>query len=299
MDYTVQAETHKTHQLASHASQQSSHGLRLLKLLWQDVQADNCIDLAAEMSYYFVMSLFPFLLVVAAVIGWLPSTNLWQNFAQWVTAYLPYGSRHVVFETVLALTHGSSSFLSIGLAGTIWAASSGFISLMDSLNIAYEAKETRGFWKRRLIAFAAIAVAGVFLVASFGLVTFGKWAHTMLSSDLTLIRTFHVPFEIARWVGTFVLLCIGLDLVDHFLPNVRRPWRWLTPGRLFVASMFVAASAGFNFYLGHFGNYSRIYGALAGAIILLLWIYIASLILLVGAEIDRAIERLEPEGKSM
>jgi membrane protein len=296
----VQADSiHKTHQLGWYAPRQNSRRLHLLKIVWQCVQADNCIDLAAEMAYYFVMSLFPFLLVIAAVVGWLPSTNLWNNFAQWLTAYLPPGSRRMVFQTVLALTHGFSSFLSLGLLGTVWAASSGFVALMDSLNVAYKVTETRGFWKRRVIAFVAIAVAGIFLVASFGLVTFGQWADAILSSNLKWTHTFNVPFEIARWITTFLVLCLGLDLVDHFLPNTHTRWRWLTAGRLFVASMFIAATIGFNFYIRHIADYSRLYGALAGTIILLLWIYIASLILLVGAEVDRAIQGSKAEEKSM
>jgi membrane protein len=300
MNFAVHADSSdKTDPRPGCLSCQNSGRLDLLKTVWHYVETDECTDLAAEMSYYFVMSLFPFLLVVAAVVGWLPSTNLWHSFAEWITAYLPHGSRQMVFQSVLTLTHGSAGFLSLGLLGTVWAASSGFVALMDSLNVAYKATETRGFWKRRVIAFLAIAVGSIFLILCFGLVCLGQWTNAIVSSDLKWIHTFQVPFEIAGWVTTFLVLCLGLDLVNHFLPNTRAPWRWFTAGRIFVASMFIGASAAFNFYLRYFADYSRIYGALAGTIVLLVWIYFASLILLVGAEVDRAVQGSKAEETSV
>ena len=116
------------------------------------------------------------------------------------------------------------------------------------------------------------------------------------SELLKMVRWVHlsrIPIEIARWLVTLLLMCLALDLMNQFLPNRDRPWRWITPGRLFVAIMFVLASFGFNVYLRYFANYPRVYGALAGFIVLMMWIYIASLILLVGAEIDNNLERLE------
>ncbi len=269
----------------------------LLKMVWTDLQNDNCLDLAAQMSFYFVLSLFPFLLVIAAVIGWLPSTTLWHNFAQWVTNYFPSGARKIVFTAILDLTNGYGSFFSFGLLVTMWAASTGVVSLMDALNIAYEVKETRGFWRRRALALTATALAAIFFLASFGALAFGHWAVVAFSADVNLIHITHIPFEIARWLVTLLLMCLALDLMNHFLPNRDRPWRWVTPGRLFVALTFVIASIGFNLYVRYFANYPRLYGALAGFIILMMWIYIASLILLVGAEIDNALEHIKREGK--
>jgi len=266
---------------------------KLLKMVWNDVQRDDLVDLAAQMSFYFVLSLFPFLLVVAAVIGWLPSTTLWHDFAQWITDYLPGDARKLVFSAVLELTKGYGSFFSIGLAGTVWAASTGVVSLMDSLNITYDTKETRGYWRRRAIAIVTTCLAAFFFVASFVTMALGHWAVTSFSTDVRRIQISRVSIEIARWLVTLLLMCLALDLMNEFLPNRDRPWRSITPGRLFVAIMFVLASFGFNIYLRYFANYPRVYGALAAFIVLMMWIYIASLILLIGAEIDNSLEHLK------
>lgn len=285
----------KAHSLGWYSSPENLRRFypNLLKVLWTNVLNDDCLDLAAQMSFYVVLSLFPFLLVIAAVIGWLPSTSLWHDFAQWITNYLPGDSRKLVFSTILDLTHGYSGFFSLGLLGTIWAASAGVSSLIDSLNVTYGVKETRSFWRRRAVALGFTGLAAVFFIASFGALTLGHWAATSLSLDIKGIHSLRVPFEVARWLATLLLICLALDLMNHFLPNVTRPWRWLTPGRLFVSLTLVGASITFNFYLRYFANYPRLYGALAGFIVLMIWIYIASLILLIGVEMDNAVADLK------
>src|SRR3984957_6306880 len=103
--------------------------LGLVRAIWDDFISDDCIDLAAQMSFYFTLSLFPFFIVIAAVVGWLPSTNVWHNLAQWVTDYFPRESRQLIFATIFDLTRGSNGVLSFGVVATIWTASSGFVSL--------------------------------------------------------------------------------------------------------------------------------------------------------------------------
>ena len=270
----------------------------LAREVWAQVENDRCLDLAAQMSFYFVLSLFPFLLVIGAVVGWLPSTNLWRDLAQWITDYLPRESRRMVFATILDLTRGYTRFLSLGLLATVWTASSGFVSLMEALSVVYGVKETRGFWKKRALAVSATALGAFFFVASFGLLAFGHWALLAISVHLRTIFLFGIPWGVARWLTTLLLMFLGLDLIHYFLPNGDRPWRWLTPGTLFVAFTFVLASVGFDFYLRHFDGYPRVYGTLAGFIILMTWIYISSVILLIGAETDNAMRRLKEHGEA-
>ncbi|HTU32894.1 MAG TPA: YihY/virulence factor BrkB family protein [Candidatus Acidoferrum sp.] len=267
----------------------------VLQSVWTRIWTDACVDLAAQMSFYFVLSIFPLLLVLASIIGWLPSTNLWHNFAQWISHYLPPYARGASFHAILGLTHGYSSFFSVGLVAMIWSASSGFVSLIQSLNIAYKVKETRGFWKERLIALIAAALASVFLLGSFGLLTAGKLAVTLVAKDMPWVQHFRIWFAVGRWLASLALLLIGVDLINHFLPNRKRRWRWFTAGTIFVVASFVATAFAFDVYVTDFANYSKVYGALAGAIILLLWVYAFSLILLLGAEIDHAIELVRGE----
>lgn len=268
----------------------SARYLALVKKVLADSFADDCPDLAAQMSFYFALSIFPFFIVVAAVIGWLPSTTLWQSFAQWITDYLPTQSRRVIFETILGLSHGYSGFLSFGLLATLWTASSGFVSLMESLSVAYGGRDTRSYWKKRGIAVIATMLMAIFMVASFGLLAATRRAALSLSNLVGTASTFHLEWVLLRWLATFALLCFAIECVNYFLPKLSRRWRWFSPGTLVVAFGLFVSLQGFNFYLRYFSNFPRVYGALAGFIMLMVWVYFLSLILLVGAETDRIIE---------
>ncbi|HEY1865850.1 MAG TPA: YihY/virulence factor BrkB family protein [Candidatus Acidoferrales bacterium] len=268
----------------------------LIKKVSACVIADNCSDLAAQMSFYFVLSVFPFFIVLAALVGWLPSTTLWQSFAQWITGYLPAESRRAIFGIILGLSHDYTGFLSFGLLATLWTASSGFVSLMESLSVVYGQRETRSYWRRRGIGICATIIAGSFLMGAFGLLALGHKTAVSFSTWGGAAGRFRAEWLIAHWLTTFALLYLAIRCANHFLPNIRRRWRWLTPGTVFAAIALFVASHGFNIYLRYFSNVPKVYGALAGFILLMIWIYVVNLLLLVGAETDRVTERQEKAG---
>jgi membrane protein len=271
----------------------------LFKRIASRIDEDDCSDLAAQMSFYFVLSLVPFFLVLAALVGWLPTTNLWQPLVEWITTYLPLGSRRVIFTVVLDLTHGYTKFLSIGLLATIWSASSGFLSLMEALSKAHGIKETRGFWKKRIIAVAATLATAVLFLLGFAIATIGHAAALFLSDQYSALTTYKLPWEVARWaagLANLLLIFTGVSLCNYFLPNVKWGRYWITPGTLLVTLTFFLASFGFDFYIKHASNIPKIYGTLAGFIIFMLWIYVGNFILLIGAETDTALRELADAG---
>ncbi len=258
----------------------------LAQRIWRRLVDEDCANLAAQMSFYFLLSLFPFFVIVASLVGWLPSTTLWDRIVTWMTQYLPVESRSLLIATMLDLSRGHLGFLSLGLLTTVWSAASGFMSLMESLSRVYGIRDTRGYWKRRAISSVATIVAAFFLLGSFALLSLGRWAGKEIWLDMGAGTVLPILLLLARWVGTLCLMCLGLDLLHYFLPDLKRGWRWITPGNVFVAMTFVVGSVGFNFYVRYFGNYSTVYGTLAGFFILMLWVYMANIILLVGAQAD-------------
>jgi membrane protein len=245
------------------------------------------LDLSAQVSFYFVLSLLPFLIVLAAVVGWIPSTTLWQSFAQWITDYFPGRSRQAVFSTILELTRGYVGFLSFGLLTAVWSASSGFMSLMEALSIACCGEETRPYWKRRAIATLATVVASLFCLLAFGLWTIGHWVSQVLWSEVSYSGPLHSHWRTAAWwFGTVALMFVALAVVHRFLPVCKRSWRFLSPGNLFSVVSVVLISIGFNVFLRYSPTVPRVYSVLAGFVLLMTWIYMANLVLLVGTEID-------------
>jgi membrane protein len=258
--------------------------------IWQRIQTDDCFDLAAQISYFFSLSLLPFCLVLAVIVGWLPSTALWKSFATWIVTYLPRESQRLIFSTILGLVHYSTGFLSLGLITAIWSASSGFVSLMESLSVVYQGRDTRSYLHKHVMAACVTLLAMGFALGSFGLMAFGHWGAGWLSGDVSDWKRARVVWLAARWLVTLIVMGLAVDLANCFLPDGKRGWHWLTPGTVFAVLTLVGSSAVFNLYVEHFASYPRIYGALGGFIILMLWIYISCLIILIGAETDREIE---------
>lgn len=265
--------------------------------IWQRIQTHDCFDLAAQISYFFSLSLLPFCLVLAVIVGWLPSTMLWRSFATWIVTYLPRQSQHLIFATILGLVHNSTGFLSLGLITAIWSASSGFVSLMESLSVVYRGKDTRSYWRKHAIAACVTLLAMGFALATFGIMAFGRWGSGWFSGRIGMWGVSRPAVEIARWGVTFIVMGFAVDLLYFVLPDGKRPWRWITPGSVFAVVTLVGSTAGFNVYVAHFTEYPRIYGTLGGFIILMVWIYIISLILLVGAEADYVIDNSASEAR--
>jgi len=246
------------------------------------------------MSYYFVVALFPFFIFLAALVGFLPFTDLWSNVVSWIAHYLPREARHFVLSTVLGLTQGRIRFLSVGVVGTAWTASTGIMSLMESLNAAYEVQETRSYWKRRGLAILILIILSLLTLAAFGLLSTGHWLGVWVSARGKPAFSFIPLWHLGRWLLSVGLIGAAAAIADYALPNLERAWRWVTPGRIFVMLAGVFASLGFDAYVQYIASYNKTYGALGALIILMAWIYIVSLIVLIGAEVNCELERIRP-----
>lgn len=260
--------------------------LSFLHSLARRVVADNLLGRSAEISYYFALALFPFLIFLAALVGILPFTHLWDGILAWITHYLPAGVQSVVFDAVAGLTQNRGRFLSLGLLGAIWASSGGLVSLMSALNAVYEVAETRSYWKRLGLAILLLFVVAVLLIATFGLVSAGHALDSLVASAFGLNRALRLLAFIGRWAASLGLSVISIAILDYALPNLQRPWRWITPGTSVVVASWIVSTVTFNFYVVHIASYHTTYGVLGGFFALMVWIYISAFIALVGAEIN-------------
>jgi membrane protein len=263
---------------------------QLSRRVCKEIEDHNLPGLAAQTSYYFVLAFFPFLIFLSALVGSLPFTGLWDEALTWITLNFPRESQQVILDTISSLTHNRGAFLSIGLLGTAWAASAGLMNLMCSLNVAYEAKETRSFCQRLGLAFTMLVVLTLLSLGCFGLLTVDDLLGARLS-DHGISLLLIVLWVVGRWALCLLLLALALALLDHALPNRTRPWRSFTAGSLFFILTWVPATLGFNLYLQHFASYGKTYGALGTFVVLMVWTYITSLIALIGAEINRELQQ--------
>jgi membrane protein len=280
---------------------------QFLRAFVDEFQENDLVDLAAQVAYWSTLALFPFLMFLLTVVGYLPLQGIADTLLDTLVKLAPAGVGSVIKQVVHEIVGRQRGWLlAATLAGAVWSASSGISSLIVALNRCYGVRETRPWWKVKSIALlATLATALSIIVVAAGLIiapemvrSAGKW--------LGFGGTFDEVWRWIRWPLALVAMILMLAIV-YLLPNRKdRHWRFLTPGAVVAVLMFLAASWLFRVYVSHFPSYAKTYGALATIIVLLTWIYLSCLSVLVGGQVnaihDRALARRperEPGGTAL
>ncbi|WP_240757596.1 YihY/virulence factor BrkB family protein [Nakamurella flava] len=266
----------------------------ILRKTLREFSDDQCTDLAAALTYYAVLALFPALLALVSLLGLFGRQG---NTDELLSALSDVGAGSIV-DTVrgpleqLTSSAATGFALVIGLGGALWSASGYVGAFGRAMNRIYEIDEGRPFWKLRplmlVITLAAVILAALVAV---GLVVSGPVAQSV--GDLIgLGSTAVTVWSIAKWPVLLVLAALAVAILYYATPNVRQPkFRWLSVGAAVAIVTWVVASALFGLYVANFADYNKTYGSLAGVIIFLLWLWLTNLALLFGAELDAEMER--------
>ncbi len=255
---------------------------------------DDISSRAAQLAYYFFLSLFPALILLSTILGLAArqSAALQQELLQGAAAALPPTAFTIVRDVLTQVTQNSGGGkLTFGVLAALWSAASGMSAVQDTLNAVYRVEEGRPFWKRTLIAI--VLTIGVMLLSILALAVFllGAPLLHLMASHGTLTLGITVLVRAAEFVLTFALLSLVFALTYYLAPDVaQRQWKWITPGAFTGILTWIVASLLFRVYLHYFDSYSKTYGAIGAVIILLLWFYVAGFSLLLGAEINSAVE---------
>ena len=277
-------------------------GLTLKQLayrLWEETQRDEILGRGAQLAYYFILSLFPALIFLTALMGLFPLQNAMPELMRYLQNVLPEDALSLVQKYLEQVVEGSGTgLLSLGLLGALWASSSGVTAVIESLNAVYEAKETRPFWKVRLVAILlTIGLAG-FIILSITLILYGEHIGSWLANFVGLGFLFEVAWIILQWPVAIALMLFALAAIYYFCPDVEQDWRWVTPGSLLAVLLWLVVSLGFKVYVDHFGDYNKVYGSIAGIIVLMLWFYFSGVVLLLGGELNAEIEKAARESQN-
>jgi membrane protein len=264
-----------------------------------EISDDNCLGLAAQMAFYFLLGLFPALLVLVALLSYLPEDFFPELLAALSTVAPPELIALVRGQLDQIAAGEAGGLLTLGILGAIWSSSVAMVAIIDALNRAYDIVEWRPWWKRRLLAIVLTVASSLFILLSFALVLIGPTVLAFAGRWLLIEPAVVVIWAVLRWPLLVGCIVFGVDLVYHFAPNRRVPWTWITPGALLATVLWVAISFGFKYYVANFGDYTATYGAIGGAIVTMLWFYLGGLAILVGAEINGVIEHaLRDEGQT-
>jgi membrane protein len=268
--------------------------LRLLKNVGTQILEDEVIDRSAALSYYFLLALFPLLLFLMTLLGFLagPGSQVRNSLMTDMARLMPGSASELVSKTLSEVTRAASGWkLVIGLLASLWAASSGVSAINSALNVAYRVKETRPWWKTRLVVSVGLTIAlSILVIAALGLVLFGGTLGESLAAKFGLGGAFTLMWKIVQWPVILGFMLLAFAMVYYFAPNLEEPeWYWISPGAVVGLLLWLIGSIGFRVYLHYFNTYSATYGSLGAVIILLLWFYITGAAILIGGEVNSQI----------
>ncbi|MDW7613993.1 YihY/virulence factor BrkB family protein [Peribacillus simplex] len=264
--------------------------IKFSKELIKEIKEDRVTGLAAEQAYYYLLALFPLLILLLSI---LPFLNIdIQTALDTIKTFMPTETMEVIEKNIInILSERNGGLLTFGFLGTIWSASNGMNAFIHSMNIAYDVEETRNFLKARFISIMLTLGLVVAFIVMLGLPVFGKVIIDILQQVIPIPEEMQILFSLLRWIIAVAVISLVLTFLYRFAPNKSFPIKHVIPGAVTATVLWLGISLGFSFYVSNFANYSSTYGSLGGVIILMLWLYLSGLIFVIGGEINAILHR--------
>ncbi|HET8696724.1 MAG TPA: YihY/virulence factor BrkB family protein [Gammaproteobacteria bacterium] len=286
------AERHQPRDARDDASTPPAGWKATLKHVWRKLSEDHVSLIAAGVSHYALLATFPALIAVVAVYGLVMSPERIQAQVSTLSRFTPPDVANIIDTALRSIADSQGGTLSfgavLGVLLALWGARAGMDAVMTATNIAYGIDKDRSFLRRMLVSVALTVAAMLGFVLMLGVAV----AIPFIARALGVGGVLTTVIDAVRWVACWLLVVLGLAVVYRFAPNREQAhWRWISYGSATAATVWVLASVLFSIYVQNFGSYGKTYGALGGVVVMLLWFYISSYVLLIGAEIDAALEK--------
>jgi membrane protein len=264
----------------------------------RDVDRNHTLQMAAALSYYFVMSLFPALVLLSAFVTYLPVPDLFNQALGLMAHFVPPDSMGVV-KRVLAdvVTPNRGTLLSVGFLGTMWAASGGFAAAIEALNIAYDVEETRPFWKTRPLAMALTFITGILLLIGLSVMILGPRFGEWLAYHAHLSRLWIWVWPYLHWTLAVAFTVLAVEALYFLGPNVKQRFWATLPGALVAVGCWVGLSYLLGIYFRSFANFNKTYGTLGAAVAVMVWLYWTGFAMLIGAELNAELAKRTKAGR--
>lgn len=257
---------------------------------YHDINCNHTLAIAAGLSYYFMLSLFPLLIFAAAALAYIPIPNLFDETLNLMSRVVPADGMGTVREILKGVMNPPrSGLLSFGFLATLWAATGGFSAMIEALNVAYDVDETRPYWKTRALSFGLAFVVGGLVMLALTFTLLGPRFGEFLARHGAVGPLFAYVWPFIRWSIILVTIVFAIELLFFWAPNVKQGFRCTLPGAIIGVLVWIAASYALGIYVSEYANYNKTYGTLGGAIALMLWFYVTACAILIGAEINSEI----------
>jgi membrane protein len=264
---------------------------------YTDVQRNHTLQMAAALSYYFVMALFPALIFLSAIVAFLPVSGLFDQALDLMSRFIPPDGMVIVRKVIGdVVTPNRGALLSLGLLGTLWTASGGFAAAIEALNIAYDAEETRPFWRTRPLAMILTLVIGLLLLVALATMIVGPHFGEWLATRIHLSQVWLWAWPYIHWMLSVSFTVLAVEALYFLAPNVKQRFLATLPGALLSVGFWIVLSYLLGIYFRTFANFNKTYGTMGAGIALMVWLYWTGFAMLVGAELNAELAKRTKDG---
>jgi membrane protein len=258
-----------------------------VRRVFNDVVTNQTLQAAAALSYYSILSIFPALILLSAVMAYIPLPNFFADALAAMARVVPRGTMPVVYSVLIGVLGANlRAWLSFGTVGTLWLVSSAFDEMITSLDTAYGVTKHRPFWKERLLALGLSIITGFLLMCAIAAMVVGLDAGEWLSGRFFLSRLFLLLWPFIHWTIGIGFALFGVQMIYFLAPNVKQRFMATLPGAVLSVACWMGLSYLLGIYFRYFESYNRIYGTLGGVLVFMTWLYWAYFIFLAGGKLN-------------
>jgi membrane protein len=277
---------------------------RRLKRFWyflvrlqREIGYDDCMGMAAQIAFYTMLGLFPFLIFLLSLISTFPlGEKLQRELLAALSEQMPVESATYVTDVVIRqLPNYSEGLLSFGLLASLWGASMAVGALITTINRAYNIRPRRNMVTQKVLSIVLVLVLSGMWLMSMTIILVGPGVTQNLFELMGIASETNTFWTSIRLPMAFVLNLLALSILYYFAPEARQKFQWILPGAVWSTIMWLVASSAFRIFLRNFGTYNKTYGGLAAVVILMIWLWISGLVFLIGAEINALMKRKDED----
>ncbi len=293
--------THFLIQLSKKIKLNSFYNLSLYDILfffYKGVKQGAITTRASSLAFNFFLAFFPSIIVLFTLIPYIPIVDLQDTLMELITTILPPHTNEIAFSTIYDIINNPrSGLLSIGFVLTIFFATNGVNSLIEAFNSSYHINESRSIIQQRLLSLGITFLLSCILMITILLIMFSKTVVNYLITT-EIIENKSIEYILfGKWMVIIIMLFVGISIIYHFGPTIKKKFKLFTPGSIISTCLIIVTSSFFNYYISNFAEYNKVYGSIGTLIIILLWMYINSIILLIGFELNASIFNAKKQKK--
>lgn len=257
---------------------------------WKGLIEGSITTRASSLAFNFFLAFFPSIIVFFTLIPYIPIQNLQETLIELITIILPPSTNEITFQALEDIINNPrGGLLSIGFFLAVYFSTNGINSLIEAFNASYHIKENRPLLQQRLLSFGLTIILSFMLIIAMGLIIFSKVAISYLTNFEVISNSAAEIILFGKWLVIILVLFFGITILFNLGLSIKNKWKLFTPGSILATLGIIITSIGFNYYIYNFSQYNKIYGSIGTLIIILIWMYFNSIILLTGFEINASI----------